>query len=196
MDDFEKEIICLKHAVEILDPILNQYDYSKFNRNYSHIMTDLIRAYIRVGHTKSAMDTIRILYVNLIHFIAGSEDEEKFVDKVRNMRTIGEFLEEINENETAIRIYTAAIYLEIEKSPDIRLVRKLFMTEDTLQLLCESILCQIENGVEQEAVDTVVDLNEKVLQIMEKIDHPESYQLFVKKIKEKYQYQDIEFRKR
>ena len=70
------------------------------------------------------------------------------------------------------------------------------MTEDTLQLLCESILCQIENGVEQEAVDTVVDLNEKVLQIMEKIDHPESYQLFVKKIKEKYQYQDIEFRKR
>lgn len=196
MDDFEKEIICLKHAVEILDPILNQYDYSKFNRNYSYIMRDLIRAYIRVGHTKSAMDTIRILYVNLIHFIFETENEEEFVDKVRNMSTIGEFLEEINENETAIRIYTAAIYLEIEKSPDIRLVRKLFMTEDTLQLLCESILCQIENGVEQEAVDTIVDLNEKVLQIMEKIDHPESYQLFVKKIKEKYQYQDIEFRKR
>lgn len=196
MDDFEKEIICLKHAVEILDSILNQYDYSKFNRNYSYIMQDLIRAYIRAGHTKSAMDTVRVFYDNLINFIFEFEDEEEFMDKAWNMRTIGEFLEELNEDETVIKIYTAAIYLEIEKSPDRGLVRKLFMAEDILQQLCEYILVQIENGVEQEVLDTIVDLSEKVLQIMEKIDYPDSYQLFVKKITEKYQHQDIEFRKR
>lgn len=197
IDDFEKEILCLRHAVAILNPILNKFNYSRFDRNYCYIMDDLVRACIRIDDRKSALNALQAFYSNGFHFMFEMEKEEggRRSNRFWWMRRIAEFLEEANEREASLKMYMAVIYLEVEKVPDIDLIRRLFMTDGDLQKISDRILMQVKRGVDREAIDTIVDLSEKISGRMNQMEYPDKYNVVVNLIREKYQHQDIEFKK-
>ncbi len=62
VDYYEMQIECLQKSLSIVTPILNQYEFSKFNGDYWNMMGDLIQAYIQIREFKKANSEIDVLY--------------------------------------------------------------------------------------------------------------------------------------
>ena len=78
VDNYKMQIDCLEKSLAIIIPVLNQYEFSKFDGDYWFLMGDLIRAYIQVGDFEKAkcnianlkeqqMDFIKVLKILIIH---------------------------------------------------------------------------------------------------------------------------------
>lgn len=159
---------------------------------YSDAMLALIRAEIIQEKLVAAQQNLAVLYDKTVrHF----RDADARRDRERNCQDIEliaqEFLDTTNEEET-IRIYLAAMYIRLEETPDEKL---LLCRENGIENLCERLDGLLDRNLNPEEEDSIIWLKERLEKLPEKtIARWEGVSFILKKIAERYQYKDIEFK--
>lgn len=199
IDNYIMEVDCLKYALEILEPILNQYEFSKFDGNYCHIMNSLIRAYIDLGDFENAMFAVKELYDRTIEFYGGIENSDDILDhmwKISKVKDIADYYVEMSQNVYAVKIYLVAIYVGLKKTFDLDMLVIGDCAEFETDNLCEMINNLLDKEIDMEIIDELIDLKDELIKYKDNYSgNMFIYESIILKISSRYQHQEIEFKK-
>lgn len=190
---YKQEVFCLQKALSIITPVFNQYEYSFYN-NYWQIIKCLIMASISSGNHKETYNIIEEIYASNLNYYSKSEEESNKSWSL-TITCLAEYIEELQLFREAIDMYFYAIYVVICDKPHISLIDKITLQETKRYQLCENIKKIIKNDIDNDTIDTIVNLKDKILVLLDKTKIDYNYSSLLQYISEKYQYHDIEFKK-
>ncbi len=196
VDQYKLQIECLEKSLAIIVPILNQYEFSKFNGDYWSIMRDLIRAYIHLGESEKAKCKIDEFYQNAIEFYKSIENTDNAWDYIWNMQFIAELYAENASRESAVNTYLAALYIGLEKERKQYEILKDRDSNSTMDKISQAVNCLLENTIENNRVDLIINIKNELANYREDYQGDKNtYDAILLKINERYQNQEIEFKK-
>lgn len=196
VDQYKLQIECLEKSLAIIVPILNQYEFSKFNGDYWSIMRDLIRAYIHLGESEKAKCKIDEFYQNAIEFCKSIENTDNAWDYIWNMQFIAELYAENASRESAVNTYLAALYIGLEKERKQYEILKDRDSNSTMDKISQAVNCLLENTIENNRVDLIINIKNELANYREDYQGDKNtYDAILLKINERYQNQEIEFKK-
>lgn len=196
VDQYKMQIECLEKSLAIIIPILNQYEFSKFNGDYWSIMGDLIRAYIHLGESEKAKCKIDEFYQNAIEFYKSIENTDNAWDYIWNMQFIAELYIENASRESAVNTYLAALYIGLEKERKQYEILKDRDSNSTMDKISQAVNCLLENTIENNRVDFIINIKNELANYREDYQGDKNtYDAILLKINERYQNQEIEFKK-
>lgn len=194
IDDYERERYCLQRAYDIIMPILNQYEFSDY-RNVWDIAEAMIQCYMNLKNDGQAYFMIEELYTKTIDYYDDPEKAEDTGEWSWKIKQLAEYLEEINRVEEAANLYLYAMYVAICAKPDSGLIRDMDLGEQQSLQLYKKLETIMKGGVENDVVDTVLDLKEKVMPLLKQITNGKMFQELLQWFLAKYQHQEIEFKR-
>lgn len=194
-DNYQMEAICLEQAIEILKPILNQYEFSKFEYNYWYIIGSLIEAYINLKKFNAAYTVICELYEETIYYVTEKNNSESINELVWKLKHIADYYVKVSKILDAVKTYLLAIYLLLINKSHISIDTFNTNTGKDINLLCDKIYEQLSNEIDAKMVDTLIELKDELLKYKDissiGID---KYKLIISKISNDYEQQEIEFK--
>ena len=159
---------------------------------YRSAMTELIESYIRCGLSDEAVRALEELYEKVTACFLNDKSGETKLENVRKVKEIADYLRKTGKNNMAAKIYAAAMYLLVEEEPDMEPLRKMNISETCLGQICDKAGDCLDRGICQGDVDLLIDLKEEMARLKE--GGAEPYLSVIRKITEKYQYREIEFK--
>lgn len=183
---------CLKKAVETAEWGWQNSENGRLWWLYPEKMLELIRVEIRQDKLIAAQQNLAVLYDKTVRHFFEANVLENRSGNCHDIELIAyEFFDTANEEET-IRTYLAAMYIGLEKKPDEEL---LLCREKGIENLCEALENLLERKLKPEEIDTMIWLKEELERLPEEtIAGWECVSSILKKIAERYQYRDIEFK--
>lgn len=196
IDNYEMEIVCLNKALEVGIPMeRHKTGIVLSNITYTDIMANLIRAYIKLKAFESANAAINKLYVKTIDYMKTDECSYGTWERVWKIRQIAEFFVEISRNADAVRMYLTAMYVVIKKELKEDILTEGGATETRIIHLCEAINELLE-ALDPDIVDLVIDLKDALIICRDNgFEGYEAYDAIITKITDRYQHQEIEFKR-
>ncbi len=196
VENYEMQIYCLEKALQIVIPILNLYEFSKFNGNYWYITSDRIRTYIHLEQYEKAQPVIDELYKNAIYFYENIENVDNTRERIWKMQFIAESYVESALKEKAVNTYLAAMYIGLEKDNN---QYKILKDRDSNLNICkisQVVNCLLDGEVENDIVDKIIDLKDALIRYREDYQGDRIiYDKIISKINDYNQNQEIEFKK-
>ena len=111
--------------------------------------------------------------------------------KCLRISQIADHLVELDMIEESINIYLIAMFFALEEQPKLQAVNE-FCKDDVS--LCESICKLLDNKIEEDIVDSVIEIKDKLVEYKDYYSCNEMYDRIINKISENFQHQDIEFK--
>lgn len=196
VDNYKMQIDCLEKSLAIIIPILNQHEFSKFDGDYWFLMGDFIRAYIQVGDFEKAKCNTDNLYENAIEFYKGIENSDNSWERIWNMGSIAEFYGECSLAEKAVNTYLTAMYIGLEKDNNQYEILKDRDRNINICKISEAVNCLLEEEIESGIIDKVIDLKDTLVRYRDDyLGDKNTYDEIISKINDRYQNQEIEFKK-
>lgn len=190
------QIYCLEKALQIVIPILNLYEFSKFNGNYWYITSDRIRTYIHLEQYEKAQPVIDELYKNAIYFYENIENVDNTRERIWKMQFIAESYAESALKEKAVNTYLVVMYIGLEKDNN---QYKILKDRDSNLNICkisQVVNCLLDGEVENDIVDKIIDLKDALIRYREDYQGDRIiYDKIISKINDYNQNQEIEFKK-
>lgn len=195
-DNMEKSIVCLEEGLNVLKPILNQYEFIKFDRDYCLMMDDLIMTYIKIKKYDLASQNIYKLYYDLTKFYFDKLDF-KLWEYIWKLKDLAFFLSECSRFVESIRMYLAALYVGIKSEINTDVLSFSENTEQDVIKLCD-IICDLpERQLEPRIIDSVIDCKDKLIEYKEYAGFAGNlYERLISRISEKFQYKELEFKEK
>ena len=196
VDNYEMQIECLKKSLEILNIILNQYEYSQFNGDYWYIMGDLIRASIQLGNLEKAQQYIDELYKNAIEFYRSIENSDSSWERTWKIWSIAELYIESASKEKAVNTYLAAMYIGLVKDSNQYEILKNSVADINICRLSQTIDDLLDDEIENDMIDKIIDIKNELVNYRDDYQEDKNvYDEIISKINDFYQNQEIEFKK-
>ncbi len=196
VDYYEMQIECLQKSLSIVTPILNQYEFSKFNGDYWNMMGDLIQAYIQIREFKKANSEIDVLYQNAIEFYGNIENFEDAWNRIWDMWSVAGVYVESASKENAVNTYLAALYMGLEKDSKQYKILKDRDSNSNMDKIGQAISGLLDGTIEDNIVDWIIDIKNELVNYYDDYRGDKNiYNEIVLKINERYQNQEIEFKK-
>lgn len=195
VDQYAMEAVCLKEALAIGIPVSKQKKSGILisGNDYWNIMEQLINAYIMSEDWKSADAAIHEYYDGIISRLREMDTPWTRLQKVRQA---ADYFVRISENADAARGYLTAMYAGLDGELKEDISAPAAESEDFMIRLCGVILELLEEEAASHMVDSLIDLKDKLTACREgDEDGVEVYDAILKKIAEKFQYQEIEFKR-
>ena len=191
---YEKESMCLKKALEEWISVENECDSSQMNKNSWNIVQELITAYISNKDFGMAYKTIKKWYKNMVDSFIKTK-EYSMEERARWTKIVANFLGEISCPEMAVKIYAMYIYLELENEPEERWIKDIWNSDKDLEKVCNRINILLNGEVNSELADVFINIKEDMSAFAIHCKNWKIYAPFIMNISEKYQYQEMEFKK-
>ncbi len=194
IEEYGMENACLKSAVEAAAMVKEErHSGIWFKKDvYRSAMTELIESYIRCGLSDEAVRALEELYEKVTACFLNDKSGETKLGNVRKVKEIADYLRKTGKNNMAAKIYATAVYLLVEEEPDMEPVRKMNISETCLGQICDKAGDCLDRGICQGDVDLLIDLKEEMARLKE--GGAEPCLSVIRKITEKYQYREIEFK--
>jgi len=196
IDDYDMEIVCLNKALEIGIPMAShKTGIILADNTYGNIMDSLIRAYINLKAFKSANAAIHKLYAKTIGYMKTEECSDSIWTQVWNISHIADYYVEISGNADAARMYLTAMYVGLKKEAKDDILTQDSATETMIIALCEAINELLEEA-DTDIVDLLIDLKDKLILCRDNgFEGHKAYDAIITKISDRYQHQEIEFKR-
>lgn len=195
-DNIDMKIVCLKEGLNVLKPILNQYEFSQADGDYYSMMYDLIMKYIGIKKYDFASQNIYKLYYDLTQFYF-DKLAFKLWEYICELNDLALFLSECSRFVESIRMYLAALYVGIKSEINTDVLSFSENTEQDVIKLCE-IICDLpERQLEPRIIDSVIDCKDKLIEYKEYAGFTGMlYERLITRISEEFQYKELEFKKK
>lgn len=196
-DNSDMKIVCLKEGLNILKPILNQYEFSQADGDYYFMMSELIQSYIyNIKKYDLASQNIYKLYYDLTKFYFDKLDF-KLWDYTWKLKDLARYLAECFRFSECIRMYLAALYVGIKSEISTDVLSFSENTEQDVIKLCE-IICDLpECQLEPIIIDSVIDCKDKLIEYKEYAGFAGNlYERMISRISEEFQYKELEFKEK
>ena len=189
-DNIDMAIVCLKEGLNVLKPILNQYEFSQADGDYYSMMYDLIMKYIGIKKYDFASQNIYKLYYDLTQFYF-DKLAFKLWEYICELNDLALFLSECSRFVESIRMYLAALYVGIKSEINTDVLSFSENTEQDVIKLCE-IICDLpERQLEPRIIDSVIDCKDKLIEYKEYAGFTGMlYERLITRISEEFQYKE------
>lgn len=193
VDNCEMQIDCIKKSLEIIIPVLNLYEFSKFDGDYRYLMQDMIRAYIHLADYENAMQSIDELYERTVEFFLEIENSDNVQECIWEMRFIADSYLDCFSKEKAVNIYLVAIYIGLEED---RTKYAMLRTSNldvcrVSQLIVRMLAKEIDSNLK----DSLIELKDELVSNRETYNGDVNiFDEIVSTINEHYQNREIEFK--
>lgn len=194
VNEYGKESTCLERAVKAAAMVVEERHIGICLKKdfYWSAMTELVASYLRCGSLKEAVRALEALYEKTTAGFLNDKNGETKQENVMKVKKIADYLPETGKRNIAVKVYMAAVYLLVEKEPEMELVRKMDIPDTYLKQICDKTGDYLDKGICQEDVDILIDLKEEMARLKEGGEEP--YLPVIRMITEKYQYKEIEFK--
>ncbi|MDE7204089.1 MAG: serine/threonine protein kinase [Lachnospiraceae bacterium] len=192
-DNYEMQIDCLKKSLEIIIPVLNLYEFSKFDGNYQYMMWDMIRAYIQLEDYENAKHSIDELYERTVEFYLEIENSDNAQERIWKMRFIANSYLDCFSKEKAVNIYLVAIYIGLEED---RTKYALLRTSNLdVCRVSQLIVRMLAEEIDSNLKDSLIELKDELVSNREAYNGDiDIFDEIVSTINEHYQNREIEFK--
>lgn len=194
IDDYENEVICLQYAYNLLIEILDQYDYSRFDRSLWYVMENMVRAYI---NQKDFLDAAKILFKEYdltMEYIISNRDIDNRQDFSWKLKSIARNLREIDNQSLAEKVILVALYILTtgEIDPSIISEKDLHVVDE--ETLCNKCIFNLDK-CPGEYIDDILDLKDELVKIKDALGSlHEAVEHITNMITDLYQKQEVEFK--
>ena len=191
IDDYENQIRCLEQVYTIMLPILNQYDYSRFDYHLWHIMDDQARAWIKLSRKEKAVPIIGEMYLRTIDYYKDKAEEE--FNYLYRIKDIADRYECAGDKEKAFRGFLMWLYISLFEQCDQQILEGYFADVHDMEMIIEEMIRLISNTQIKE-IDSLIEFKKSIERL--DLDERELHyvQPLLKIIIEQYQNKDIEFK--
>lgn len=191
IDFYRHEIFCLQKALSIITPILDQYNYSDYNK-YQEIAKDLIIASLNLEDHSGTYNIIKTVYNNTLNYYKNKNFGKYWSSDISQLAN---YCEKLHLFQEAIDMYLYAMYVLVCDRPDIHLIDKITLHETKRNKLYKDINKIVRSNINNNIIDDLIDLKDDILLLSDKIKIDCNYMDLLQYISEKYQYSEIEFKK-
>ncbi len=193
VEKYADEVCCLQQAEKLIMENLDKYDYCRFDRDLWYILRDAVRAYKNMNDYQSLRDLIKRKHRMAVQYYCKQSDRNlrDCIDKLKDL--VWEY--EIAEDNKMV-VFESAYILHVithYRKGNCRWEEKL-ESDALLYQLCGEIIENLD-GLPAEFLDTVIDLREKMIEHMPDSLEDKVIQDVVSIISDKYQHNEIEFKK-
>lgn len=194
IEDYKNEWECLEETANIILPILDQYDYSKFDTALYNIMDKQITASRSMGDFETASHTLKELYGFLIHYVTDKkEDRHDFVWKLNWMAWDYKGMKQYNQ---AVAYYMIELYVLCADKINKSILRFFAKKEEKRKLICDVIEKKIDY-IDEGDINRIIDIKDGILECADENTY-ETWPMLptiIDKITKTYQTKEIEFKK-
>lgn len=191
VDDYKNQIQCLNRAYEIMIPILNDFDYSRFDYNLWQIMYDLVIAWINLSDKTKATNLIREMYERTLDFYKG-KNEEKF-EYLYKIKQIANLYERAGDMQKAYRGYLIWLYVALSEKCDECIIMSYFENNKEMETIINELIAVISK-TQIDNVDTLIEYKEAVEGLNKSGQELQLIQPLLDVIVNNYQNKEIEFK--
>lgn len=190
LDDYTNQIKCLEQAYMIMIPILNQYEYSRFDYHLWYIMYDQVTAWINISNLENANAIIKEMYMRTLDYYDKKEDVDS--DYLYKVKEIAGLYERAGNHQEAFRGFLMWLYIKLSKKRDKRILKDYFSdTRDIESVTGELLRIITDDRVE---IDSLIEFKEEIENIDLEDQEMQYVQSLLHVVNEKYQNKDVEFK--
>lgn len=191
VNDYNNQIRCLIQAYEIMVPILNEFEYCRFDYNLWYILNDLARAWMNLANKTQAASIIREMYERAIDYYSNKKDDKH--EYLYKIKEVAGLYENNGDKEKAYRGYLVWLYIALSDTPNAGVLSNFFCNKKDMELVIKELL---ENITESEIdnVDILIDYKDSVEGLNMSKEEMQLVQPLLDVIINKYQNKDIEFK--
>lgn len=191
VDDYTNQIKCLEQAYMIMIPILNQYEYSRFDYHLWNIMYDQVIAWINILNQEKTNTVIKEMYMRTLDYYDTKEDVKS--DYLYKIKEIAGLYERAGNHKEAFRGFLMWLYIALSPKCDKRILKDYF--RDTRDI--ESVISELHRIIADDMVvemDSLIEFKEGIENMYLEDREMQYVQTLLKVITEKYQNKDVEFK--
>lgn len=192
VDCFEKKQYCLQKAMDVLLSAFGQWGDNRYG-DYWSLASGMIRCCISLEERDQAYIWIKKTYERLLdyHKVLKKEDIWSW-----NWWTesLADDLDDLESAEEALYMYLYILYLSITNEPDYCLVRNLCPDGETETLFYEQLEAAVKGELDNEAINQIVALKEKLLSLLEPWESRRKYAELLQWFSRHYEHHEIEFK--
>ena len=175
----------------IMIPILNQYEYSRFDYHLWNIMYAQVTAWINISNQEKANTVIKEMYMRTLDYYETKEDVKS--DYLYKIKEIAGLYERAGNLQEAFRGFLMWLYIALSPKCDKRILKDYF--RDTRDI--ESVISELHRIITDDMVveiDSLIEFKEGIENMYLEDREVQYVQTLLKVITEKYQNKDVEFR--
>ena len=195
MDKYNEQITCLIHKKDYIEESLGKYDYTEFDNDYTNVMDDLIRAYIKVYDFEEADKCIEILYEKMVDYFMENIPEMEYDTEMRmfKVKNIAELYIDMEKYEGAAKFSLLGMYVGLAETIERSILE--LNGDDSITKLCEVDSELLDRDIDDSLIDTFIDLKDMLIECKENAESEcDGIGEIIEKIEGKYQYSDVEFK--
>ena len=191
VDDYQNQIRCLEQAYTIMLPILNQYDYSRFDYHLWYIMNEQVIAWLNISSREKAIDIIREMYIRTLDYYKNKEEEKhEYLNKIKE---IADLYERAGDIRMAFRGFLMWIYIILSVKCDDRILVDYFGDTHDIETIIGEISVTISSTPIKE-IDSLIEFKESIERLDLDDQELQLVQPLLNIIIGDYQNKDVEFK--
>ena len=188
--DYVNEIRCLEQAQMLMLPVLNLYDYSRFDYNLWNVMWLQERAWCNLLQYEKAKDVIKELYLKTLENYKEKRKESEYLNYLKN---IAELYEETKDAGRTFRGFLIWLYSLLSDKCDERILLRFFDSVSDIENVVQE-LTAIVSGTTVKEIDEMTEFIEAI----ERLDLTEQERQLIQPLLDvivaEYQNKDVEFK--
>ena len=190
IDDYENQIRCLEQARMLMLPILNLYDFSRFDYDLWYVMSFLALAWKNILQYEKAKDVIKELYLKTLENYKEKRKESEYLNYLKK---IAELYEGTKDAGMAFRGFLIWLYSLLSDKCDERILLRFFDSVRDIETVIQE-LTAIVSGTPVKEIDEMTEFIEAI----ERLDLNEQERQLIQPLCDvivaEYQNKDVEFK--
>lgn len=199
LDNYVMEEKCYGKLAGIIEPVLNQHDYSSFD-NYWYIVKEQIECYLNLGKKDKAKETVLDIYYKMTEFYTKTCDEEdngrKTSDFRWKLKDCAEYMNDGGFIQESLIFYIIAVIISIDICQTEEFLNNIEKyISGNLEELYKVFYEKLHGEISAQNIDDVIDIYEETQEIFEKDIITPVFYNELKWFSGQYQHQEVEFKR-
>lgn len=198
LDNYAMEECCYEKIIDIMLPVLYQYDYSSFY-HYFNIVLCQVRCYLKQNKKEEVKKVIfQICNEMMKYYMEQSEDKEDKKSRIiyQNLLQCADYMKETSYEIETFVLYIMAIFVVVHSDISKMVILKVedYMLGKWGKWL-ELFSDLLHGTITDQNVDDIVDVYEKMMPLFQKNEKLKVFKEELEWFSAKYQHHNIEFKR-